>query len=83
MAHGATFWFEPPLVHGLLCEACRARLDRGMWEMRDPAEEPEAQYDSDMAVYLGAGNPAVERNIATMKRLAAEEGKATVTEQQR
>jgi len=64
-------------------EACRARLDRWMREMRDPADEPEAQYDSDMAVYVGAGNPELERNIATMKRLAAEEGKATVAEPQR
>ena len=33
---------------------------------RDP--EPEAMYDSDMRVYVGKGNPTVERNIATMKR---------------
>jgi len=53
-------------------EACRARLDRWMQAMQDPAEEPEAQYDSDMAVYVGDGNPELERNIATMKRWAAE-----------
>jgi hypothetical protein len=45
-----------------------------MQAMRDPEQEPEPQYDSDMAVYVGDGNPNVERNIATMKRMAAEEG---------
>jgi hypothetical protein len=29
-------------------------------------------YDSDMRVYVGNGNAEVERNIATMKRWAAE-----------
>jgi hypothetical protein len=29
-------------------------------------------YDSDMVAYLGKGNPEVEKNIATMKRWAAE-----------
>lgn len=60
-------------AHRADLEACRARLDRWMQEMRDPEQEPEAQYDSDMAVYVGKGNPAVERNIATMKRMAADE----------
>jgi hypothetical protein len=31
-------------------------------------------YDSDMAVYVGKGNPVVEKNIALMK-LWAEQGK--------
>ena len=30
-------------------------------------------YDSDMAVYLGKGNPAVEKNIALMKQWAKED----------
>ena len=29
-------------------------------------------YDSDMAVYLGRGNPVVQRNIELMKKWAAE-----------
>jgi arylsulfatase A-like enzyme len=67
-------------AHRADLEACRVRLDRWMQEMRDPEEEPEAQYDSDMAVYVGAGNPEVERNIATMKRMAAEEREETKVE---
>ena len=35
-------------------------------------------YDSDMAVYLGRGNPAVEKNIALMKRW---DGRRQVTPQ--
>jgi hypothetical protein len=38
----------------------------------DRGPESEAMYDSDMAVYLKGGNPAVERNIAQMKKWAAE-----------
>lgn len=30
MAEGATFWFEPPLVHGLLFENCRNVIVRGL-----------------------------------------------------
>ena len=41
--------------------------------MGDPPSETEAEYDSDMAAYVGKGNPLVERNIATMKRQAAAE----------
>ncbi|MFM8497336.1 MAG: sulfatase [Planctomycetia bacterium] len=67
-------------THGADLEACRARLDRWMQAMADPAEEPEAQYDSDMAVYVGNGNPEVKRNIATMKRCAAEEREETKVE---
>ncbi|HWL73432.1 MAG TPA: hypothetical protein VNQ74_06140, partial [Burkholderiaceae bacterium] len=58
----------------------RARLDRWMEESRDLGRqpEPEAMYDSDMAVYLGGRNmrPAkrseLEENIALMKRWASE-----------
>lgn len=34
--------------------------------------EPEAMYDSDMAVYLTPGRPEWEQNIATMKAWWAE-----------
>ena len=54
-------------------EACRIRLDPWMHDIRDPPLETEAEYDSDMAAYVGAGNPVVERNIAAMKRQAAAE----------
>jgi hypothetical protein len=43
-----------------------------MAETIDGGPESEKMYDSDMAVYLGRGNPAVERNIALMKQWAAE-----------
>jgi arylsulfatase A-like enzyme len=53
-------------------EMLRNRLDRWMDETGDRGPESEAMYDSDMAVYLGRGNPAVEKNIALMKKWAAE-----------
>ncbi|MCE2863153.1 MAG: hypothetical protein RIR76_2546 [Verrucomicrobiota bacterium] len=63
-------------------EAMRARLGRWMVETGDRGPEPEAMYDSDMAVYLGgrpgkerdegAGASVTARNIAQMKRWAAE-----------
>jgi arylsulfatase A-like enzyme len=53
-------------------ESLRARLDRWMAETKDRGPESESMYDSDMAVYLGRGNPAVERNIALMKQRAKE-----------
>jgi arylsulfatase A-like enzyme len=63
-------------------EAMRARLDRWMVETRDRGPELEAMYDSDMAVYLGGragkdkgeggGPEATARNVALMKRWAAE-----------
>jgi hypothetical protein len=43
-----------------------------MRETVDRGPETEAMYDSEMRVYVGDGNPEVERNIATMKRWAAE-----------
>jgi hypothetical protein len=43
-----------------------------MAETKDRGAESESMYDSDMAVYIGRGNPAVERNIAQMKKWAAE-----------
>jgi arylsulfatase A-like enzyme len=59
-------------VHADTLASLRARLEAWMHATRDPHAEPEAMYDSDMKVYLGKGNPAVEANIATMKRWAAE-----------
>ena len=44
-----------------------------MHDMRDPPPETEAEYDSDMAAYIGKGNPVVERNVTAMKRQAAAE----------
>lgn len=51
----------------------RSRLDRWIAETHDLGQTPESEsrYDSDMASYLGRGNPEVERNIALMKQWAA------------
>jgi arylsulfatase A-like enzyme len=56
-------------------EEMRGRLER--WETETPdlgrSPEPETQYDSDMAEYLGKrSNPEIEANIALMKRWARE-----------
>jgi hypothetical protein len=53
-------------------ETLRARLDRWMEETHDRGPEPQSMYDSDMAVYIGRGNPDVEKNIALMKKWATE-----------
>jgi len=53
-------------------KSLRARLDRWMVETNDRGPESEKVYDSDMAVYLGRGNPIVEKNIALMKKWALE-----------
>lgn len=58
--------------HQQTLAALRARLDRWMLESQDKGPEAAAMYDSDMAVYIGNGNPVVEKNIALMKRWAAE-----------
>jgi arylsulfatase A-like enzyme len=58
--------------HREALESHRARLDRWMTETRDLGPETMSRYDSDMKVYLGRGNPEVERNIALMKQWAAE-----------
>lgn len=59
-------------AHRATLETLRARLDRWMGETKDRGAETEAMYDSDMVPYLGRGNPEVERNIALMKKWAAE-----------
>jgi len=53
-------------------ESLRAQLERWMIETNDQGPESERMYDSDMAVYLGKGNPTVEKNIALMKKWARE-----------
>lgn len=59
-------------VHRQTLETLRARLDRWMDETNDHGPESEKMYDSDMVEYLGKGNPAVEKNIALMKKWAAQ-----------
>ena len=59
-------------AHRQTLETLRARLDRWMDETNDHGPESEKMYDSDMVEYLGKGNPAVEKNIALMKKWAAE-----------
>jgi hypothetical protein len=50
----------------------RARLDQWMRETKDHGPESDSRYDSDMAAYLGKGNPEVEKNIGLMKKWAKE-----------
>lgn len=59
-------------AHKATLEQLRARLDRWMSETRDRGPESDSMYDSDMAVYVGGGNPEVEKNIALMKKWAKE-----------
>ena len=59
-------------AHAGLLDDLRGRLGAWMASCGDGGGEPEAMYDSDMRVYVGQGNPEVERNIALMKRWAAE-----------
>ena len=48
------------------------RRRRGLGKTDYTFEWGASMYDSDMRVYVGAGNPVVEATIATMKRWAAE-----------
>ncbi len=52
--------------------AMRAKLDHWIRDTGDVGQQPETEsrYDSDMASYLGKGNPEVEKNIAQMKAWA-------------
>jgi len=59
-------------AHAALLGELRGRLADWMAACGDAEGEPEAMYDSDMRVYVGRGNPEVERTIALMKRWAAE-----------
>jgi arylsulfatase A-like enzyme len=60
-----------PAYAGTLVEM-RARLERWMQATNDRGPESERMYDSDMAVYVGKGNPVLKKNIALMKQWAAE-----------
>jgi len=59
-------------AHAETLKTLRDRLDRWMKETNDHGPESESRYDSDMKVYLGKGNPEVEKNIALMKQWAKE-----------
>jgi arylsulfatase A-like enzyme len=61
-------------AHQAVLKGLRRELDDWIAHTGDQGKvpEPEAMYDSDMAVYLGRGNPAVQRNIELMKKWAAE-----------
>lgn len=66
-------------THAATLAQLRAKLDRWVVETDDHGREPEsaAQYESDMAAYLGEGKKAgrtdeIERNIQLMKKWAAE-----------
>lgn len=58
--------------HQATLSELRSRLDRWIVETNDHGPESETMYDSDMAVYVGRGNPAVEQNIVLMKQWAAQ-----------
>lgn len=58
-------------AHQATLVSLRGRLVKWMQETRDQGPESDAMYDSDMKVYLGRGNPQVEKNIAQMKAWAA------------
>ena len=60
-------------AHRPMLEQLRGRLDLWMLDTDDHGSETDAMYDSDMAAYVGKGNPTVEKNIATMKQWAATE----------
>ncbi|MFN5805287.1 MAG: sulfatase [Opitutia bacterium] len=59
-------------AYAAVLEDHRRRLDAKLSATKDPAPESVAMYDSDMKVYVAKGNPEVERNIAQMKKWAAE-----------
>ena len=59
-------------AHQSTLESLRARLDQWMKETNDQGLESESRYDSDMKVYLGKGDPEVEKNMALMKQWARE-----------
>lgn len=71
---------DPQQVHNLasdpnhrgMLEKLRQRLDQWIVRTGDQGQQPETEsrYDSDMADYLGKGNPVVEKNIAQMKAWA-------------
>jgi len=58
--------------HAPALAALQSQLDRWRKETNDPGPESDRMSDSDMRVYVGQGNPVVEKNIALMKQWAAE-----------
>jgi arylsulfatase A-like enzyme len=60
--------------HDGMLQKLRQRLDQWIRETGDQGQKPETEsrFDSDMANYLGRGNPVVEKNIALMKQWAKE-----------
>jgi arylsulfatase A-like enzyme len=60
-------------AHQEALQQLRAQLSQWMINTNDHGAESDAMYDSDMAVYVGKGNPEVEKNIAIMKQWATEE----------
>lgn len=59
-------------AHRQTLETLRSRLDRWITDTGDRGAESMKMYDSDMAVYLKKSDPEVEKNIALMKKWAAE-----------
>jgi arylsulfatase A-like enzyme len=65
-------------AHKATLEKLRGRLDQWMAETKDRGPESEKMYDSDMDVYVGGrankgkGETITEKNIALMKKWAAE-----------
>jgi arylsulfatase A-like enzyme len=59
-------------AHQATLDSLRARLDQWMLETNDHGPELESRYDSDMAAYVGQGNPEVEENFSLMKQWAKE-----------
>ncbi|MFM7591738.1 MAG: sulfatase [Isosphaeraceae bacterium] len=57
-------------AHSEALKSLRARLGKWMTETADRGPESEKMYDSDMAVYVGNGDPQVEANIRQMKQWA-------------
>jgi arylsulfatase A-like enzyme len=60
-------------THQPALEELRGRLDRWMAETNDRGPESAAMYDSDMKAFVSEGAATVAKNIALMKRLAAEQ----------
>lgn len=58
--------------HARMLIELRARLDGWMKGTNDHGPESDCMYDSDMTIYVGKGNPVVEKNIALMKQWAAD-----------
>jgi arylsulfatase A-like enzyme len=50
----------------------RNQLERWVSETGDQGFESEEMFESDMAAYVGAGNPVVEKNIQIMKQWSKE-----------